>query len=206
MKKRVIGFRFFSFYEKYAPVIFIAIFYLIGIIAGAISRNYIGHQTEVRLLDLFKALTSINLSVSKLDIFMASAVSNFLLFFLIFFFGLSVIGIPFIILLNTYKGFGIGFTFGFICSIYGFKGILICALTLLPQAIILSYLYIKISFEAVMNSYSLAKFYGRGARTKADLPSLFDFSKLCFILFLFSLSASFYDTFISPFFIRLLCN
>lgn len=204
MKRRSFRFSVVKISSRYATIIFIAFFYLAGLIAGAISRGFIGHNTEIRLLSLFKSLSTLNNGVGYTDIFMSSLFSNFILFFLVFFFGLSLAGIPLIVLANVYKGFGIGFTVGFLYSIYGFKGLLITLLTILPQAVLTSILIIWLSNEALRFSYTLVSIGGKGARLKAEFPETSMFVRQSIIIFLLTIPASFYETFISPFFIRIL--
>ncbi len=52
-------------------------------------------------------------------------------------FGLSVVGLPFILVLIFFRGFVLGFTVGFLIEQLGPKGIVLSALSILPQNIII---------------------------------------------------------------------
>lgn len=206
MKIRLLNFSLSKFYKKNPLVFLLSAVYLLSIIAGIISKSYIGEQTEQRILDLFKIVSAYNGSISKLDIFFYNSFTNLIIFFLVFFFGLCAIGVPFILLINAYKGFGFGFTIGIICSIYGLKGLLICFLIIIPQAILLILLLVKISEISLSFSYSILKSISVGARTKYELRPMLDYSRNCFIIYLFSFFAVIYEVYISPYFIRIFFN
>lgn len=206
MKIRLLKFSLRNFYKKNPMVFLLSVIYLLSAIAGIISKSYIGELTQQRILNLFKIVSAYNGSISKLDIFFYNSFANLIIFFFVFFFGFCAIGVPFILLINAYKGFGFGFTIGIICNIYGFKGLLICLLIIIPQAVLLILLLVKISEISLSYSYSILKSISAGIRTKYELSPILEYSRNCFIIYLFSFFAVIYEVYISPYFIKIFFN
>ncbi len=206
MKIKILNSSLRKFYKKHPIAFLLTIIYFLSVIAGIVSKNYIGELTEQRIINLFKIVSAYNGSISKLDIFFYNSFINLIIFFLVFFFGLCAIGVPFILIINAYKGFGFGFTIGIVCGIYGFKGLLISFLIIIPQAILLILLLVKISEISLSFSYSIFKSISIGARNKYELRPILEYSRNCFIIYLFSFFAVIYEVYISPYFIKIFFN
>jgi len=206
LKIKILNSSLRKFYKKHPIAFLLTIIYFLSVIAGIVSKNYIGELTEQRIINLFKIVSAYNGSISKLDIFFYNSFINLIIFFLVFFFGLCAIGVPFILIINAYKGFGFGFTIGIVCGIYGFKGLLISFLIIIPQAILLILLLVKISEISLSFSYSIFKSISIGARNKYELRPILEYSRNCFIIYLFSFFAVIYEVYISPYFIKIFFN
>ncbi len=79
---------------------------------------------------------SIHISASPSTILLNDLIIYFLFFCGMFLLGMSVYGYIFIPILPFVKGFSYGFTAAFYFKIFGAKGILICAMSILPQMLI----------------------------------------------------------------------
>jgi len=72
-------------------------------------------------------------NVNHFLVFRQSAANNFQIVFALWILGISIVGIPIILLLIFLKGFTIGFTVGFIMNEMGAKGILFSLISIIPQ-------------------------------------------------------------------------
>ena len=82
---------------------------------------------------------SIHVYVSPSTILLNDLIIYFLFFCGLFLLGMSVYGYLFIPIFPFVKGFAYGFTAAFYFKVFGAKGILICAMSILPQVIISSF-------------------------------------------------------------------
>ena len=202
--KRSINFRFITLPKKYVVLVSVLILFLIGVFWGAIIRNHISSENEMTLLDMLSSVFSANASVSKLSSFFIAAFINFIYFLFVFIFGVSLSGIPIIYIINLFKGFGIGFTVGFICKAYGSKGIAIALLSIFPQTLLFVVCLAIYSTIAIKYSYSLILLGSKGEHVKNEFPPVSILLKYGVLLFLLSLAGVLYETFISGFFISIL--
>ena len=87
-----------------------------------------------------------------------SLISNGLYLFLVWFLGISIIGIPVIVFMLFLRGFILGFSIGSIIRIYGYKGIVGGLLYLFPHNILSLVISALLSFYALSFSIRLFKF------------------------------------------------
>jgi stage II sporulation protein M len=91
--------------------------------------------------DLLSYFKNFNTSISSgninyKSIFAQTIKSNIPILFAVWFLGLTMIGIPIILIVDIIKGFTIGFTISFIINGIGLKGVWFSLLGVLPQNII----------------------------------------------------------------------
>ena len=125
--------------------------------------------------------------------FMSLAVSSFfpvaLLLCVAFLLGLCVVGVPFELMVPIIHGAWLGTSMAYIDTKYGVKGLGICVLFILPQAIISALSVMVACREGVQFSFSVAMTIFRGLQK----PLLANFRKYCFkyvVCFLFAVVAS----------------
>ncbi len=109
-----------------------------GIIVGIYSVRYMGSFEKTDLISYLNNFTSA-LSAQSVDcksIFIQALKNNLPLIFAIWFLGLTMVGLPVILLLDLFKGFTLGFSMSFIISQLGVKGVWISLAGILPQNII----------------------------------------------------------------------
>ncbi len=121
--------------------VIVSIFFLIGIIAGVIFVNYAQEEihnqignTITTFLDCLKneyQIDSINL--------LKSSIGNHIIFaFILWFMGCTIIGIPIVYGMITFRGFSLGYTISSLLFTLGTgKGILFCLLYLLLQNLLI---------------------------------------------------------------------
>ena len=106
------------------------IFLVLGILLGATSVKSLDPEQTVSLGDYLNNFVTAfpNLKIRPEVLTTASFASNVKLLLLIWFLGLTVLGVPIIFLAIAIKGFYLGFTAGFIIQERGLQGILFTAL------------------------------------------------------------------------------
>lgn len=91
--------------------------------------------------------------------------------FVIWFLGLTVIGLPLTLVITGVRGFVLGFTTGFLIARKSLQGLLVIFLTILPQNII----FVPVLWAAAMISISFSLYIVRGKFTgkSGTLPGRF---------------------------------
>jgi len=109
-----------------------------GIVMGIYSVRYMGGFEKSDLLSYLKNFsTTINSSsINYKSILLETIKSNISMLLVVWFLGLTMIGIPVILIIDIIKGFTIGFSISFIINSMGIKGMWFSLLGVLPQNII----------------------------------------------------------------------
>ncbi|MEY7999467.1 stage II sporulation protein M [Clostridium sp. Mt-5] len=109
-----------------------------GIVLGIYSVRYMGGFEKSDLVNYLKNFTTTidSGSVNYKSILFQTLKNNIPVILAVWFLGLTMIGIPIILIIDIIKGFTIGFSISFIISEMGIKGIWISLLGVLPQNII----------------------------------------------------------------------
>ena len=132
-------------------------FIVIGIILG-IGFPYILGANNKELLNNSVTNYFISIKNNTFDTYSAIKNSSFINIFtpiIIWFLGLSIVGIFLIIFILIYKGFILGFSLSSIIYIYGFKGILGGILYVFPNLVISLIIYILLGFYGISFSIKL---------------------------------------------------
>lgn len=131
-----------------------------GIVLGIYCVKYLDVSEKRDLSNYMKIFTD-SFSIENFNYkatFFEVLKNNIPMFIAIWFLGLTMVGIPIILILNIIKGFTVGFTSGFIISdIGGAKGVLITLIGILPQNIIYIPCIILISVIAMEFSLTFIK-------------------------------------------------
>jgi len=126
------------FYENIWMYLLTILFIATGMILGLYCVKYMGDVDKSTLINYITAFGSSSTldGLSNKEILMGTLKNNIPIIIGFWFLGLTVVGLPIIILINIYKGFSLGFTFSFF--IYGLKekGLLLSLLGVLPQNLI----------------------------------------------------------------------
>ncbi|WEG18204.1 stage II sporulation protein M [Alkalihalophilus pseudofirmus] len=130
----------FHIQENRSIYLFITVLFLIGIIFGAIVVNSLSltqkHDLYMYLGQFFGQVSEGNLAQSS-AIFSQSFAHYAKYFGLMWLLGLSVIGLPVILILLFLKGVVVGFTVGFLVNQMGMSGFLLSFVAIMPQNFIL---------------------------------------------------------------------
>lgn len=151
---------FFQAKENISIFVFILVLFFMGIIFGAIIVNSL---TLTQKEDLFYYLSQFfgELKQGKIaassDMLMYSIKENTKSILLMWILGISIVGMPIIVILLFLKGIVIGFTVGFLVNQTGWQGFMLACVSVLPQNIILVPVTILIASSAVVISIKMIK-------------------------------------------------
>lgn len=136
----------------------------IGIVLGIYAVKYMSVSDKNDLINLLSEFSSASAtqSVDYKSIFLESLKNNLPIVIGIWFLGLTIVGIPIILILNILKGFTIGFTISFFISALGLKGIWMSILGVLPQNIV--YIPCIIFISVIAMEYSLMLIKNKGIK------------------------------------------
>lgn len=118
-------------------ITFLLCLLLIGVITGTILFVFLNktdyNLVKEQLTNYFNSLNSLNLNKYLLN----SLISNIFLIIFIWLLGISIVGIPFVIIIYFIKSFIIGFTISSMIAVFGVKGVIIAIIYLLFQLILM---------------------------------------------------------------------
>lgn len=161
MKKRLYQSDAASYFREHSSIfLFIVILFLMGVIFGAIVVN---SMSITQKEDLFYYLSQffgqiLNGKVAENnDLFAQSFLHNSKFIGLIWILGISIIGLPVILILLFIKGLVVGFTVGFLVSQLGIKGFLLAFVSILPQNLIIIPVFILMAALSVIFSLRMIK-------------------------------------------------
>lgn len=183
--------------------VLVCFFMIIGILLGATSIKSLDQEQTGFLGDYLNNFVSAfpHLQIKPEVLTTASFTTNIKLLALIWFLGLTVLGVPIIFLAIGMKGFYLGFTAGFIIQEKGLQGILFTAIALLPQNIL--NIPALVIAGVVAASFSIWLLRGRIKSPSAKLSHLFiSYSAVFCILGLITICGSFLEGYVTPWLIQ----
>lgn len=136
----------------------------IGIVLGIYTVGYMDASDKNELIKVINDFT-LNISAYDIDhkaIFLESLKNNIPLIAAIWFLGLTMVGIPVILIADVLKGFTIGFAVSFMINSLGFKGIWVSILGIMPQNFI--YIPCIIISSVLALEYSLMLIKNKGTK------------------------------------------
>jgi stage II sporulation protein M len=170
MKKRIYQSAAANYFREHSSIfLFIVVLFLMGVIFGAIVVNSMSFTQKQ---DLFYYLSQFfgEVSNGKIaptnDLFIQSFLHNSKFIALIWILGISIIGLPLILILLFIKGMVIGFTVGFLVSELSWKGFILAIVSILPQNLIIIPVFIimaalSVSFSSKMIKKQFMKKYSQ---------------------------------------------
>lgn len=180
------------------------LFMATGVILGLYCVKYMGMGDKDTLI---KYITSINTSgqldgVMPANIFIGALKNNMPLIIGYWVLGLTMVGMPIILILNIYKGFSLGFTCSFF--IYGLKGkgVALALLGVVPQNIIYVPCFIFLSVISLEYSMGMIKEKLNIGKKYQEPMSLKSYSVTVVIILVIMMAGFFLETFLSPWILR----
>ena len=191
--------------EKYL-VIFNVCMFLIGLIIGSLFINFITKDDKGLLIEqvvvYLDNIKKLSVDVFGMNAFIGDFLNNIVQLVFIFIFGISMIGILFVIFLLFFKGFMLGTTVSIIIFKYGIKGILVALLYVFPSLVLNIIIYIFMSFFAINASVKFIKALLK--KDKLDFRSFFGKYLLSFFIsVLFIGISSLLNVFLTPLLLKL---
>ncbi|USB34711.1 stage II sporulation protein M [Paenibacillus sp. YPG26] len=182
--------------------VFVTVLFLMGVVFGALMVNALTLEQQQDLSrylgDFYTNFNEDHLGSSGLSSFWSIAVLNLKWLGLIWILGLSVIGLPGILILDFLKGVLIGFSVGCLVGQFTWKGMLLALVSIAPQNLVLIPVLLICSVAAVSFSLSIIRsrvlLKGRGSLSKPFL----NYTGLVLGLCLLILGISTFETWVTP--------
>lgn len=154
--------------EHLTLYVFVGVIFITGVVFGAVMVNALSlEQKQEMTRHLSHFFTSVNsgaLEGGEQLTFKQSFTMHLKWIVIIWFLGLSVIGLPLILILDFIKGVLIGFTVGYLAGQLSWKGLLFAFVSVVPQNLIIIPVLLICSVTAVSFSIYMVKsrLFGRG--------------------------------------------
>lgn len=190
--------------EQKRIYIMIIILMSVGIMGGVIYAIIL-NKSDHNLVS--ESLTSFFINIKNNDINYKKAILNSLIgnisfTFLIFLLGISIIGMPLILLLLIFKSFIFGFSFSSIIYTYHFKGILKAIMYTFPHQWIILLISLFLGFYAFYYSLKLFNYLFRGKDINLK-HSMKRYLQVFIITIIINILCSFLEVFLSPILLKL---
>ncbi len=178
---------------------------IVGVIAGILFWFVINNEDKLlvtkNLNNFFECIKKGN-AINYWGSLFNSLVTGLIYIVLIWLLGISIVGLPIILIIITIKSFIVGFSISSIIASYGLKGILGAFVYTFPHQIIFLLLLILLGFYASSFCFKLFKylFLKQSINFKDAMRKYF---KILLISLIIVLITSLYETFIATYFIKL---
>ncbi|MBU3161763.1 stage II sporulation protein M [Clostridium frigoris] len=179
-----------------------------GIILGIYSVKYMGEFERNDLVNyLINFIDPSNTSgISYKLIFFQSIKNNLPVIIFLWFLGLTIVGLPIIVIIDLLKGFTVGFTFSFMISGLGKSGVGIAILGVLPQNLIYIPCIIFASVISMEFSIMLLRNKFNKQWTSSISSRIIYYSVIFVIIIVFLFIGIIIESYIAPYFVKNLIN
>ncbi|UAL50902.1 MULTISPECIES: stage II sporulation protein M [Metabacillus] len=146
--------------ERSSLYVFVFVLFLMGVIFGAVivnSMNFTQKEDLYFYLSRFFGQVSEGKVASSVEMLQQSFFHNLKYLGLMWVLGISIIGLPVILIMLFLKGMVVGFTVGFLVNQMGWQGFLLSFVSVLPQNIILIPAFIIMGTVAISFSLKIVK-------------------------------------------------
>ena len=191
--------------EHSSLYIFHSVLFLMGVVFGAVLVNSLS-QTQKE--DLFYFLQEFFLQLDRgeilqaQDVFIHSFQYNSKYLGLMWILGISMIGLPLIMLLLFIKGMVIGFSVGFLVQQMGWHGLFMALASVLPQNMIIIPLFIAGAVITVSFSMQMIKKLFVKSMFQPFAPAFIQYCLLFGISLVFLVIAAFIEGYFTPYLMR----
>lgn len=175
--------------------------FLMGIIFGSIIVNSLPEASKTNLdhyLSTFFTEMGKGTIASPSDMFNNSFSQGFQYLVFIWLLGLSIIGLPIILILLFLKGVVVGFTVGFLVNEMGWHGFWMAVVSVLPQNLLLVPAFIIISTAAVAFSLKLIRQLLVQTPENPLMPQFRRYGLLMLSILSLLLVSSLFEAYLSP--------
>ena len=183
---------------------FLSTITVLGIISGILFILFISNKDKLLVKKEIEIIfdTINNHKINYISTFINSFSSYLLSILGIYLLGISIIGMPLIILFLYLKGFVFGFSISSMINIYHLKGIPLVLSYLFPCHFILLIVYLLLGFHAI--SFSIKLFRYLFLKENIPLNKYFkNLNRILLISFIMIIICSLLEVFLSPFLIDL---
>lgn len=177
-----------------------------GIVLGIYTVRYMGINEQGSLMNYFTSFTQNVLQgdFKYKTIFADVLRNNLSLVIAVWFLGLTMVGIPIILVIDVIKGFTIGFSISFFISGLGTKGLGLALVGILPQNLIYIPCVLVASVVAMEFSLGIVRDRLNRQRMNSIWMKITSYSFIFILVSAFMLSGFLFETYITPSFVKLI--
>ncbi|KUK10716.1 MAG: Required for dissolution of the septal cell wall [Clostridia bacterium 41_269] len=192
--------------NKYLYIL-IVFFFILGVAAGSYVVELLNSQQVSELINyldkFFSGFAQWNVDPSL--IVQRTIINNLKIILFFWCLGLTVIGVPLILLIISFRGFVMGFTIGFLYNQKSIYGLIIALLAIVPPSII--YLPATIIGAAVAITFSYWLIRGRSRGMNGSILQQFiAYNFIMLVISIFAALAGIIEAYLSPTFIKIFSN
>ncbi|WP_073195907.1 stage II sporulation protein M [Caloranaerobacter azorensis] len=201
---------FNNHFQKYIFLYFLVIvFLMIGISTGAITIRTVddtAREQIINYLGSFSSIISKDADLNTIKVFRYSITNNIQTIIAIWLLGITVIGVPIVLIIIALRGFIIGFTVAFFIKEFKIKGLTLSLLYLLPQNVFLIFGFIVTSVISILFSISILKNRINVIRRPSFLNRFVNYTITMFIISIIIIIGSLVESFTTPIFLKVINN
>ncbi|CAG9622371.1 stage II sporulation protein M [Sutcliffiella rhizosphaerae] len=191
--------------EHSSLYLFIVVLFFMGVIFGAIvvnSMNFSQKQDLFVYISRFFGQVEEGHIANQKDIFFQSYFHNIKYVLLMWVLGISIIGLPVILVLLFLKGVVVGFTVGFLVNQLSWKGFLLSFVAILPQNMISIPAYIIIGALSVAFTLKMIRQQFVKRIQEPFFQQFIRYSMAMGVILMLLVAASLIEAFASPVFMK----
>ncbi|ADI01275.1 stage II sporulation protein M [Syntrophothermus lipocalidus] len=183
----------------------ISLVFLVGVMLGEINAANLAGGTRNHLIQIIDGFLKGGVTASRegegYRLFLTAFFNQTRAVGLIWFLGLTVIGVPFILAIIFFKGFSLGFTVGFLVREKAWLGGLISLASVFPQNLL--YVPLTVAWAVIGINFSVYLVRGRFSRGLALGQGLVTYTGAMLLFLLILLLGAFIEAFLSPWLLSL---
>lgn len=194
-----------AFKDQTMLYVFVGVLFLVGVLFGALMVNALSleqQQDMARYLNHFFVNVQDSGEGAGSSSYWSIAALHLKWIGLIWILGLSVIGLPGILILDFLKGVLIGFTVGYLIGQYSWKGLLFALVSIAPQNLFVIPVLMMCSVAAITFSLYIIRdrfIMNRGSSMTKPFAS---YAMLTFVMVLLTLGVASFETWVTPVMMR----
>ncbi|MDZ5471126.1 stage II sporulation protein M (plasmid) [Bacillus sp. 31A1R] len=195
--------------EHSSIYLFVVVLFLMGVIFGAIVVNSLSFTQKEDLyyyLSQFFTQVSDGKVAESRDLFFQSFLHNSKFIGLMWILGVSIIGLPVILILLFIKGMVVGFTVGFLVNQMGWDGFILSFVSVLPQNLIIIPIFIIVATLSVSFSMKMVRRQFMKKLAQPVMPLLGRYAFALFVAVVFLTVAAGVEAYISPSLMKTIVN
>lgn len=197
------------FREHSSIYLFVVVLFLMGVIFGAIVVNSLSFTQKEDLfyyLSQFFGQVSDGKVAASNDLLLQSFLHNSKYIGIMWLLGISIIGLPVILVLLFIKGMVVGFTVGFLVNQMGWDGFILSFVSILPQNLIIIPIFIFAATISVSFSIKMIRRQFLKKLSQPIFPLLGRYGLALFGSLLFLVVAASIEAYVSPALMKLVVN
>lgn len=195
------------FKQKWFLLLFLTVFFGVGLFFGATAAKIISIDQADHLSGYLNSFLEKvgSTPIGEQVYFKQNLLNNLYILLAMYILGLTVIGIPLVLVAIFSKGFVLGFTIGFLVREKAYKGFAFALVSVMPHNLLIIPVIIVGGVTALSFSALLIK--RRFAVSKIPLSGHFGlYTAIMFILGLVTTGAGFVETYVTPVLIKTAAN